>query len=239
MKSDFIDAFRENFESLEKEINILKSKIKEDASKDVSALIAANRFAESKKAVEFLEQLLEEISFDFTFSKIEVAFDNYMDKFNVLKNQGANNATQDKGLIQTKEVEAEQAFQVTQEYEKSAEKSSFTSFVSNKFSQKGFQVVQVDNQDIEIANEKRKHFHLTINSPEMTKEDYFDILDRKNDKKNIGFICQDEKELSEVKSIVKEWALKNPNNTSFVFVNLTTKSKLDSPNKEVFETISL
>lgn len=245
MEPEVIEAFRKNFEELRSEHESITKKVKYNAIQEINALLESDKFDESKKGVDYLNQLLEEIKFDFNFDKVEASLNQYNENFTNLKTGGTLqnvNKTIEANISakeepKTREVTSTQAFSPNDNPDASISEGNFLNYLKQKFSEHQFNFVSSNNDDIELEKNNR-HIYLTLDKSEFGKNDYFNLLEKMNEKKNIGFICDSESSLVNLKKIAAEWVQISPEHkTKFLTINLTTKSRLDSKTNDLFEVV--
>lgn len=245
MKQDIIESFRKNFEELLEQRTKLENEIKESASKDISLLISENKFDASQKAIELLKLLLKQIHLELDFTDISEAINSYNHSIEKFKSESNNDYQVDK------EIKSKEAFAKTfgnyttkntenkqekQESEKD-EKINFTQ-LKEQFSKYNFEMVHSERNNVEFLK-KRKKYWLTIVDGDLSKEDYVSLLEEKCGKKNIGFICDDETQIEELKRFTEEWKDSSPaHKTKFLHVNFTSKKRIEEENDELFQTLS-
>lgn len=117
-----------------------------------------------------------------------------------------------------------------------ATKGFFLFDIERALSEREFKINEVGLQQIEVTKDNR-HSHLTPDMGTFEEADYLKILDRKNQLKNIGFVCINEDVKKAAEKATRKWVENNQDKCKFLTVHFTTIDKIqNSPN--VFETIN-
>lgn len=107
--------------------------------------------------------------------------------------------------------------------------------VETGFNKRGFQINDMSVNQIELMKDKR-HTYITPDLGFFTEEEYFKILNRKNQLKNIGFVCIDSETMQRAQKATKSWANSNESKCKLLNVHFTTIENIENtPN--IFETI--
>lgn len=246
MNLELINSFRKNYEKLIDLRTELETQVKIEATKEISFLISENNFVASQSALEELKNLLDTISIKMDFDDVSQDIVEFKETLEQLKKTGGEKEVKKEKITPVALSEAASKPSVDYirppaESKKVVEKSvsnegGFLSYLVENFPRHKFEVIQAKGNSIELMK-KRKKYWLTISNPAFSKEDYFKILDEKCEKKNIGFVCENENEISALKSITEEWAKKSDmHKTKFLHVNFTSKNRLSEKDGEVFQT---
>ena len=107
--------------------------------------------------------------------------------------------------------------------------------VENTLQQRNYQVNEIGVHQIEIVKDKR-YTYLTPDLGKFSEQDYFKVLNRKNQLKNIGFISLNEELMENAKNATKKWAEKNKQKCKFLTVHFTTPEKMEQSPK-IFDTL--
>lgn len=251
MNPELIESFRENFEKLSAQRTELENQIKLEASKEISYLISQNKFESSQTAVSHLKALLGNIQLEMDFREVSDDIIAYNKKIEDLKSSSSHTKTDKPPAIQKKAMFSSHTPEG--EYTKREEEiknfatyspadpslprmQDLVSFAKEHFQRHHYQVGKAHEDEIEVVK-KRKKYWLTFANSSLSKEAYFKILNNKCERKNIGFVCDNDEEMTNLISIVNEWAQKtDPHNTKFLQVNFTSRKRLSESNSEIFKT---
>lgn len=242
MKQEILDSYKAVFEELSKQYKEIEQQIKEEATVDVSAFMFENRFDESQVAVGYLKNLLHDIKFDIDFSAIEKSIKEYNRNMKLLRSNTqpffVPTLTPEEEPS-TKQVSSSEAFNNSTDNKKQGtETESFLTFVQKTLPNHKFNILKVEENDIELEKNK-KHYYLTVTNKALGKSDYIKILERLNEKKNIGFICESDETMKQAQSFANEWVQNSPEyKTKFLSIHFTTKERLQTQSANVFETYS-
>ncbi|MEJ1518032.1 hypothetical protein R3O67_33190 [Bacillus cereus] len=238
MNQEIIDSYRKAFDELKQTFESIEQQVKDEATQGVSEFMFHNRFDESQAAVVYLKTLLEQIRFNVDFNEIEHSIQEYNRNMEMLRTNtepfvvpSLNSNTEE-----TKQVPSSEAFNNNANKTKQFSNSEgFLAFVQKQLPNHKFNIIKVDNNNIELEKNK-KHYYMTLVESGLQKEEYFEVLERMNHKKNIGFICSDEKNMTHVQEVTKEWVKLSPEyKTKFLAIHFTTKNRLEK-NADAFET---
>jgi len=116
----------------------------------------------------------------------------------------------------------------------SISKGFFLYDVENGLQQRDYQINEIGANQIEIAKDNR-HFYLTVDAGEFEENDYFKILNRKNQLKNIGFICLNESVMNQAKESTMKWSKQNESKCKFLSVHFTTLDRIENE-ATIFQT---
>lgn len=234
MEQEFIESFRTNFQQLEVLHNQLENEIKEKASRDVSSLMYENKFDESQAAVEQLKNLLTKISFDFKFDLVEKAILEFNQTMDSLKNGHLplhENAEPNK----TGETTSQKAFE-SKSIIGIPKNITLTDLIKDKLRKNNFEIIDAQEDTLQVFKQK-KNLYLTIIKQPLSKEEYFQLLESNNVKKNIGFVFSNVEEMEKAKSFADEWVKNSPDfKTKFLSINFTNQAILQDDKNTLFET---
>lgn len=107
--------------------------------------------------------------------------------------------------------------------------------VENSLQRRNYQVNEAGIHQIEVVKEKR-FTYLTPDLGQFAEEDYFKILDKKNQLKNIGFVSMNEPLMEKAKKATKTWAEQNQEKCKFLTVHFTNVEKMEQSPK-IFDTL--
>ncbi|MFP3725808.1 hypothetical protein U8V72_11460 [Priestia filamentosa] len=237
MKQEIIDSYKTAFEDLERMFKSIEDEVKNEATAEVSNFMFNNKFDESQAAVAYLQSLLAKIKVEIDFNDIEDAIKDYNSKMEMLRDNPPPmpQSTQNEGTA-TKQVTFTEAFK--EEINKEENSQPFGEFVQKSLKNHKFNIVNVKGNDIELEKNK-KHYYMTVANPNFKKEDYVEVLERMNQKKNIGFICENEANMQAAKQIADDWAKSSPDYmVKFLTINFTTKEKLKQNEGSIFEPLA-
>lgn len=238
MNQEIIDSYRKAFDELKQTFESIEQQVKDEATQGVSEFMFQNRFDESQAAVVYLKTLLEQIKFNVDFNEIEHSIQEYNRNMEMLRTNtepfvvpSLNETTEE-----TKQVPSSKAFNNNANKTKQFSNSEgFLEFVQKQLPNHKFNIIKVDNNNIELEKNK-KHYYMTLVESGLQKEEYFEVLERMNHKKNIGFICNDEKNMKHVQEVTNEWVKLSPEyKTKFLAIHFTTQNRLEK-NADAFET---
>lgn len=118
-----------------------------------------------------------------------------------------------------------------------ATKGFFLYDIEKALSEREFKINEIGLQQIEVTKDNR-HSHLTPDMGTFDEAEYLKILDRKNQLKNIGFICINDEVKKAAEKATRKWVESNQDKCKFLTVNFTTVDKIqNSPN--VFDVINV
>ena len=103
--------------------------------------------------------------------------------------------------------------------------------IENALQNRNYQVNEIGVHQIEVLKDKR-YTYLTPDMGQFSEEDYFKVLDRKNQLKNIGFVSIDEASMESAQEATKKWTQKNQEKCKFLTVHFTTIEKMVHEMKE-------
>lgn len=103
--------------------------------------------------------------------------------------------------------------------------------VENALQERNYQVNEMGVHQIEILKDKR-YTYLTPDMGRFAEKDYFKVLNRKNQLKNIGFVSINEEVMEKAKQATKKWADNNKDKCKFLTVHFTTIEKMEESPKE-------
>lgn len=124
---------------------------------------------------------------------------------------------------------------IERKYE-NVEKGFFLYDIENGFKNRGYDIHEFDEQNIEISKDEI-HYYLIPDLGYFDEEDYFDILDRKNELKNIGFVAINFNVLKKARIAVEKWVLENESKCDFLSIHFTSIQNIENSNR-IFDTIS-
>lgn len=107
--------------------------------------------------------------------------------------------------------------------------------VENALQERNYQVNEIGVHQIEVLKDKR-YTYLTPDLGQFTENDYFKVLNRKNQLKNIGFVSINEESMENAKNATQKWAKKNQEKCKFLTVHFTTPQKMEQSPK-IFDTL--
>lgn len=234
MKQEIIDSYRTAFEDLKGMFERIEEEVKNEATADVSGFMFENKFDESQAAVSYLKTLLTKIKVEIDFNDIEASIKDYNAKMDMLRNN-QQMVREISNEPPTQQVTSKDVFKNNVQPSESNE--SFFDFVQSRLKNHKFNIVKVDNDNIELEKNK-KHYYLTVVKEDFKKEDYLSVLEKMNEKKNIGFICESEENMKVAKEIANNWAKSSPDyKVKFLTINFTTKEKLQQVDGNIFEPL--
>lgn len=120
---------------------------------------------------------------------------------------------------------------------RSLEKGYFLYDIEQGLKKRGFGIHELTEEAIEVSKDDSSYY-LTPDFGQFSEEDYFDILDRKNELKNIGFIAKNFAELKKARNAMQKWVLENESKCSFLTVHFTSIHNIETSSR-IFETVSL
>lgn len=101
-----------------------------------------------------------------------------------------------------------------------------------KFKEIGYTIEEINEERLEIVKNK-KTIYLTPDFGVLTEENYKDVLNKTNQLKRIGFLCETKESKKKAKKAVSEWVDENPTKKSFLKVHYVTLESLKE--QQVFE----
>lgn len=234
VKQEFFDSFRTNFELLKETHNQMEDEIKEKASHDVSVLMHENKFDESQAAVEQLKQLLAKISFDFNFDLVEKSILEFTQHMEALKN-GQIPSQDNINPIKTEETTSKKAFESIP-FNETPSNIALLDLIKDKLRNNNFEIIDAKEDTLQVFKQK-KNLYLTIVKESLSKEEFYQLLESNNSKKNIGFVFSDVDEMEKAKTLAAEWVKNSPTfKTKFLSINFTNQSILQDDKQVLFET---
>lgn len=107
--------------------------------------------------------------------------------------------------------------------------------IENALQTREFKIHKMNDNQIEISK-NNVHYYLTPDMGQFRERDYYEILNKKNQLKSIGFICVDKNHMEKTKEIVQKWVSENEKKCKFLSIHLTTIDDIEN-NVNIFDSL--